>query len=472
MENRSKRITYLDHIRTFLVYSVVFHHATLMFAYPLTFWHAVIDKGHSSRLYETCAAVMYIYMMPCLMFIAAFFIFPSLEKVSPLAYLKKRFLRLLMPVAVFLFCAGDIFFQLLQGRLHPVGPAYRETFLNFWRSFAALPVVYQSGSEKSLHVISFNFEHTWFLTLLFFFTMVVVLSSLPFKKSIVREETDSRKTIILKTVMFAVVLALVYTTVHLFYVRHHINFNAWLIVGKVVQVQIAQVWMLIPLFLFGLFAYRKGWLTRGDIGNWKMWGCMAVIPLILYALLYHRSLLPAVDEVYKIVEQNWLSHTDMALPPLPRSAQYAALGGWLLLPPTCLFLLMFFLSFARAFFNKPGPVTAFCSKHSINVYVLHFAPVLILQYALRDVSAPSIIKVLLMTVIVISACLWLSHRLVYPYPKTAIGFFVALKLASLATGFAFYYYALLTLIAVSFAGAIIEFGIFTLMVNRRVRQYS
>lgn len=61
-----------------------------------------------------------------------------------------------------------------------------------------------------------------------------------------------------------------------------------------------------------------------------------------------------------------------------------------------------------------------------------------------------------MTIIIVPACLWLSHRLVYPYPKISIGFFVALKLISLAAGFNFYYFALLVLIFISFAGAVYE----------------
>ncbi len=77
------------------------------------------------------------------------------------------------------------------------------------------------------------------------------------------------------------------------------------------------------------------------------------------------------------------------------------------------------------------------------MYILHYIPVLILQYTFLNVPIPSIVKIILMTIIIIPACLWLSHRLVYPYPKIAIAFFVALKLVALAAGFTFYYWALL-----------------------------
>ena len=202
--------------------------------------------------------------------------------------------------------------------------------------------------------------------------------------------------------------------------------------------------MLSRLFLFGLYAYKKEWLTRGDIGSWKMWGAMAFVFLALYVLLQHTSCLPAIEEMMKVAEHNSRLTIKCSGPPMSLSTQLAFLGTYLLEPLACIFLLMFFLSFAKRFFNKPNAITAFCSKHSINVYVLHLIPVFILQYTFLNAPLPSIIKVILMTLIIIPACLWLSHRLVYPYPKTAIAFFVALKLAALAAGFTFYYYTLLS----------------------------
>jgi glucan biosynthesis protein C len=457
MATKQNRFVYLDNIRNILVYNVVLLHVIPMFAYPLLFWWPVIDKEGSSIFYETGIASMSIYMMPCLLFIAALFIFPSLKKGTTIEYIKNRFLRLCVPVIVFLFCAGDIFFQLRLTRLNSVSPTYLETFLNFWRSFINMPGIYVVGSEKTLNAVWFDFGHTWFLTLLFFMTLIIILLSLPFRrKNSEQEKVDSRKIIILQTIIFAVALGIVYTAALLYYVIHGLNSNPWLIIGKAVQLNINQIWTLLPMFLFGLYVYKKEWLTRGDIGNWKMWGVMSFIFLALYVLLYHIGFMPVLEEILKVVEHDLLFDNEMAMPVENRSFQLAALCTWLLLPMACVFLLMFFLSFAKRFFNKPNAITAFCSKHSINVYILHYAPVLILQYALLNVPITPIVKIILMTIIIIPACLWLSHRLVYPYPKIAIAFFVALKLVALAAGFTFYYFALLALIFISFAGAVYE----------------
>ena len=400
---------------------------------------------------------MSIYMMPCLLFIAALFIFPSLKRSTPLEYIKNRFLRLYVPVIVFLFCAGDIFFQLLFKRLNNVSPNYLETFLDFWRAFVNMPGIYLSGSEKTLNTMSFNFQYAWFLTLLFFLTLLVVLLSLFFKrKTVEQERVDSSEKIILQTIIFALALGIVNTIATLYYVINHINFSSWLIIGKVLQFHVSQIRVLLPMFLFGLYVYKKGWLTSGDIGSWKMWGVTAFIFLSLYVLLYHVAFLPTIEEIFKVVEQNLFSDNKMAMPVFSPSFQLTSLGIWLLLPPACVFLLMFFLSFAKRFFNKPNAITTFCSKHSINVYILHYIPVFILQYTFQNVPITPIIKIILMIIIIIPACLWLSHRLVYPYPKIAIAFFVALKLAALAAGFTFYYYTLLVLIFISFAGAVYE----------------
>ena len=451
METNQNRFVYLDNIRNFLVYNVVLLHIIMMFTYPLQSFWPVLDKVGSSRFYETAVISMNLYLMPCLLFIAALFIFPSLQRVSLREYIKKRFLRLYVPVIVFLFCAADITYQLLSERLNSVSPDYFETFLNFWQGFIHIPGIYLTGSGTGSGFAALGFQHTWFLTFLFFITLIVVFLSLPFRgKSSESKEVDGRKMIMLKTILLAVVLGIFYAAAMVCYLIMGINPGSFLIIGKVVSFPNHQVWVLVSLFLFGLYAYKKEWLTRGDIGSWKVWGAMAFVFLALYVLLQHTSCLPAIEEMKKAAGDK------MPGPPMSLSTQLAFLGTYLLEPLACISLLMFCLSFAKRFFNEPNAITAFCSKHSINVYVLHLILVFILQDTFLNAPLPSIIKVILMTLIIIPACLWLSHRLVYPYPKTAIAFFVALKLAALAAGFAFYYYALLSLIFISFAGALYE----------------
>ncbi len=135
METFQERIAYLDNIRNILVYNVVLVHIILMFAYPLSFWWSVIDKNGSSSVYKNHLVIMDIYLMPHLMFIAALFIFPSLNATSTIIYIKKRFFRIFVPIIVFTFCAGDIFYQILFKRLDNSNPTYILTFLDYWRDF-------------------------------------------------------------------------------------------------------------------------------------------------------------------------------------------------------------------------------------------------------------------------------------------------------------------------------------------------
>jgi hypothetical protein len=214
--------------------------------------------------------------------------------------------------------------------------------------------------------------------------------------------------------------------------------------------------MLLPLFLFGLYMYGKDWLTKGDIGSWKLWGAISAVLIFLYVLLVHTRLLPTVDDLYKIAEHNYTFLDKIPFPIITDSFKQTCLIMYFMQPPIAIFLLMFFLSFAKRFFNKANKITEFCSKHSINVYVLHFIPVIILQYSLLSMPVAPIIKAMAILLIVIPACLWLSHRLVCPYPLVAISFFVVLKLLSLVLGFNFYYIALLSVLLVSFAGALYE----------------
>lgn len=182
MANSGDRLVYLDNVRNVLVYNVVLFHALIMFAYPLFFWWPVVDKVASTRVYETVTLAMSVYQMPCLLFIAALFIFPSLKKEGALQYLKKRFLRLYVPAIVYVLCAGDVFYHLLLKRLDGSVWDYRETFFRFWDAFVHLPFFYMTSSEKTLNTVVFSFNHTWFLTLLFFLTLAVVVISRFFKR--------------------------------------------------------------------------------------------------------------------------------------------------------------------------------------------------------------------------------------------------------------------------------------------------
>ncbi|MBN1473232.1 MAG: acyltransferase family protein [Syntrophaceae bacterium] len=469
MQPEQNRIVYLDNIRNVLVFKVVVYHAILAFAYPILFWWATVDKEGSARIFETAVRVMYIYMMPCVIFIAALFIFPSLKQVGVLQYIKKRFLRLYVPVIVFVFCMGDIFPYLMSRKMGNLSLTYLDTFIGFWRSFIDIPLIFMTDPDIMINKIHFDFYHTWFLTLLFFVTIIVVLLYLPFiKKSVKPAMPESRKNIITETILFALTLSIIYVIVSWIYVLNGILLNGWTMVGKAVFFENIQIWMLIPFFVFGLYVYKKEWHTRSDIGSWKMWGTLTLIFLGLYIILIHFVYLPGVEGMYKIVEHNTLFDDKLALPDFDTYLLIGTLLMWFVSPLSCVFILMFLLSFAKRFFNRPNAITAFCSKHSINVYILHYIPVLLFQYALLDVPIASIFKIILMMIIIIPACLWLSHRLVYPYPKTAILFFVALKLAALAAGFEFYYWAILAIIFISFAAALYEFTKF--MISRNAIQ--
>lgn len=236
--------------------------------------------------------------------------------------------------------------------------------------------------------------------------------------------------------------------------------QTWTIVGRVVSFDLYQIWILLPLFLFGLAAYQKGWLAGDSIGSWKMWGGWSVFFLGAYSFFSYLYFVPGAEEIVKVLENQMVFGGKMAMPVLTERFKFATLCTWVFLPPACVCLLMFFLSFAKRFFNRPNDITSFCSKHSINVYLLHFIPVILLQQALFTAPLPSLGKIVLITAIVIPACLWLSHRLVYPHPGFTVAFFVALKGVALVVGFTFYYYALLTLTFVSFAGALYEFSMY------------
>lgn len=287
-------------------------------------------------------------------------------------------------------------------------------------------------------------------------TLFVILITFPFrKKGKEKVEVDSRKKIIIITIILAVIFSFFYVGIARFFISLNIDFGSWISVFGLVQVRINQFWMLLFLFLFGLYVYKKDWLVSGDIGSWKMWGTISAV-LILISIYRQNMYFPILEKFLKVSEHNSIFQDKIPYPAITDSLKNANLFAQFTKMSICFFLLMFFLSFARKYFNKPNKITAFCSKHSINVYILHLIPVLILQYAFNDLRIAPILKIIIIFIIVIPSCLWLSYRLVYPHPVIAISFFVTLKIVSLFIGFDFYYIALLSIIFISFAGAVFE----------------
>ena len=132
MENDQNRVVYIDNMRNFLVFMVVALHALCVFCYPIMFHWAAIDKEGSHRIYEAAVLTLDVFLMPHLIFLAALFIFISLKDKTKIQYLKTRFKRLYVPVIVFVFCAGDIYFQILSKRAESYNPSYLKTFMAYW----------------------------------------------------------------------------------------------------------------------------------------------------------------------------------------------------------------------------------------------------------------------------------------------------------------------------------------------------
>ena len=455
MENDQNRIVYIDNLRNMLVYLVVLLHATCVFTYPLTYYWSTIDKERSNRIYEIIGNLLDVFSMPHLMFLAAFFIFISLKDKTRFQYLKSRFKRLYVPVIVYVFCAGDIYFQLLSKRLTGNFPSYSDTFIGYWANFVNNFGITFEGKGKMLGQVFFCHRHLWFMSFLFLVTLVIL--AIPSrKKEKTNAEVEKKAKIMGKAIVFSTIMGFTYYIVFVVYGLVGIPSFSVISFFGLAYVRADQFWILLCYFLFGLYAYKKEWLTKGDIGSWKLWGMISVMVLIVFVALTYQ-LLPFVDATYKTVEHNLTFMDKQPLPKLPPSNILTAIIRIMLYPLLSMCLLMFFLSFLKKFFNKPNQITEFCSKHSINVYILHFILIIVLQHALADVVIPSALMVALYMFINLPACLWLSHRLVYPFPKMAILFFVLLKLVSLWAGFDFYYWALLTIILISFISANVEF---------------
>lgn len=91
-------------------------------------------------------------------------------------YLKKRFLRLMVPVFVYTACAADIFYQIRYKRAGLDALTYFNTFLGFWKDLFLGPGLVFMNKLPFFNP-SFKVGPTWFMSFLFAATLVIVFFS-------------------------------------------------------------------------------------------------------------------------------------------------------------------------------------------------------------------------------------------------------------------------------------------------------
>lgn len=356
----TKRIYFLDNLRTFMIFLVVLYHAGLVYESSGSiafFW--IVDDPSTNDLVGILNILLDIFIMTVIFFISGFLTPLSLKNKTSWIFIKNKFRRLIIP-----WIAGVLILI----------PLYKVIYL------------YSRELPQESWVTYFHFSNEifsqswlWFLPVLFLFDLIYLL--------ITKLKISIPDVTLKKAILMVFCIGFFYT-----FGLSVFNLQGW---TKTILLDFQNERLLVyfAFFLLGAFCYK---LQVFDSENKKFFVFISIIlwiPLISYLLL----VLNPIVNPGKVIFSEMLDQIFIQF-----SFHFSLLS-----------LLYLLLTFFRYYFNRQGKVLKMLNENSYNVYIIHMIVMGIIATLLLDVSISSLLKFILLTTSTYLA----SNLIVYIYRK-------------------------------------------------------
>jgi hypothetical protein len=349
------RIVALDRARTLITLLVVLHHAVINYT-----WF-----GHGDRMrwlgFDLVVLFNDSFFMACMFFISGLFVRDSLARWGPADFLGKRAWRLGVPFLVSIFVIMPIAYYPNFVRYNPQAADFN--ILHFWWHTLTIGP-WPSGSA-------------WFLWVLLALNAIAALLWAVAPRAI--EALAQRICALRDRPITAFVAFLVFTIVIYLPMRLLFGDSSWLVPGHYpLPIQTSRILLYAGYFFAGVgvgaAGLKAGVLTEtGALAKrWIVWLAMALVSYgaILAAVYTHHSGL-----------------IDLNSPPLwwhiTYGLAFAAFSAAMTFTVPA-----FFLRFERSSFRLLDAMR----PQAYGIYLLHFIPLIWLQYAVYDPAFPAFVK--------------------------------------------------------------------------------
>ncbi|MDP4146055.1 MAG: acyltransferase family protein [Bacillota bacterium] len=362
------RLFYIDNIRLCMIIIVVLVHTSVTYS-GIGSWYYVEDKSIdtvSKILFAMFNTFSQAYFMGFLFLIAGYFIPAAFDKKGFGKFVKDRFIRLGIPVTIFIFIIHPFMVYLLMKVIinKPV-PKITDYYINSIKSFGFL------GNTGPL----------WFAFALLIFSIFYAAIRV-FSKQTIRI-SDYKK----QPSHLSIILLILLVSVLNFIVRIFQPFGT-----EIMNMQLCFFSQYITLFIIGILAYRNNWLTNLSYKFGTFWlkaGLSLGFIIWLLLMLFGG---PLAGKEYLILGGLYW-----------QSAVYA-LWEQLVCAGMCLGLLVIF----RDKFNHQGKFVKFLSQNAFGVYVFH-APILVgISLILRNLHLYPLVKFIIVGLITLAAAFTFS----------------------------------------------------------------
>ena len=398
------RVTFLDNLRYLAVLCVILTHATN--GYNGITWMPVVDPNVSFS--AKCISVFFTTsLMPLLFLAAGYFTLPSIRKRSTGSFLSGKLKRLGIPWLVSILTVCPVMSLIYQATRK--GLAEAGSFWSIWREFMESGLSFHVGVIPSMDQLVENngyLQHQmWFLSMLI--ALYFIFAGLyAWKKDWF--QPDQSELIAVRqgpwpTIKFLVTVALstavpcmIAVALYRFFVPQVLELEPHFSLGPFIQFQPTRLFFYLVYFGLGILAYRNNWFGRGrlpgHLGTWL--AAFTVLGVAFYASFY------------------LLDNAPRHLKPAAATAFYLSLNFF------CIATVGLSMALAMRWWNRPRPIDQELTKHSYNIYIVHYVFVFALQAALlRYPGLASVWKYWMIAIVSTVVSYVISRFLLAPHPR-------------------------------------------------------
>jgi peptidoglycan/LPS O-acetylase OafA/YrhL len=337
---KSKRIHWMDNLRTVIILLVVLYHVGGVYeAAGLWGWFWIVDDPATIAWVGIVGIVFDIFMMSTLFFVSGYLAPASLENRTGWKFLKGKFKRLIIPwlIAVFTLI-----------------PLYKVIFL-YSRN---LP---QEHWTTYFHITNPNSQNwLWFLPVLFVFNLLYLLLS----KANLRIPNISLKG--------AVVGVFLIGFVYSFSIGGILGFRSWTLT-PLIDFENERLLVYFMMFLLGVLGFRQDLFAQKPQGK------------TLYTIISSIAWIPVTVHIFASLYPIFYP-ADFAVTPLYR------LIWWLSFDLSLLCLVYVVLETFRRYFDRTSRIWGELNRNSYGVYIIHVILIGVFGTLLLNLSLPALLK--------------------------------------------------------------------------------
>ena len=362
------RLYFIDNLRILLITLIAMLHLAITYGAIGDWDYKNVPEGYTSLPLSWLNATIHSFSLGLLFFISGYFTPASYNRKGPYRFLKDRLLRLGIPILCYDLVIGPLIVRplVLYGNEGSSG-SYFDFLIRYYSSF---------------HI---GTGPLWFVEALLFFAGFYVLWRLFSKNSVSSAQKDGKLPSNLNIILF--VLALSTTT---FIVR------IWLPLGwnfKPLNFQFPFFTQYICMFIVGIIAYRRNWLTRIPDSMGKFWLGAAII----FILIFFPALLLLAGA----------SSDDLSPFTGGLHWQCFALVVWEQFTGVAMIITSLFLF--RKYFNQQGNISKAASASAYTAYIIHAPVIILVAIAIRNISLYPLLKFPLAVIIAVPLCFALAN---------------------------------------------------------------